>query len=101
MAFFATSHGKGPSDAIGGTLKRMATRASLARQHEHPITSAKTLFDWASKRNEDYLTKLSFSYVSQEEYDQGAEELNSIYQKAKLIPGTQNIILLYLYPITK
>ena len=39
--FFATSHGKGPCDAIGGTLKRMATRASLAKEREHPIKNAK------------------------------------------------------------
>ena len=27
--FFATSHGKGPCDGVGGTLKRMVSRASL------------------------------------------------------------------------
>ena len=27
--FFATSHGKGPSDGTGGTIKREATKASL------------------------------------------------------------------------
>ena len=27
--FFATSHGKGPCDGVGGFLKRMATKASL------------------------------------------------------------------------
>ena len=27
--FFATSHGKGPCDGIGGTVKRLATKASL------------------------------------------------------------------------
>jgi hypothetical protein len=27
--FFATSHGKGPFDGIGGTVKRLARRASL------------------------------------------------------------------------
>ena len=29
--FFATSHGKGPCDGIGGTVKRLATKASLQR----------------------------------------------------------------------
>ena len=29
--FFATSHGKGPCDGVGGLLKRMATKASLQR----------------------------------------------------------------------
>jgi len=27
--FFATSHGKGPCDGLGGTIKRLAARASL------------------------------------------------------------------------
>ena len=31
MAFLATSHGKGPCDGIGGTVKRLATKASLQR----------------------------------------------------------------------
>lgn len=87
--FFATSHGKGPCDAIGGTLKRMATRASLARQHEHPITNAKALYDWASKRNQDNFTAISFCYMSQEEYDDGTAEWRDIYQQTKMIQGTQ------------
>ena len=35
--FFATSHGKGPCDGIGGTVKRLATRASLQRPNEDLI----------------------------------------------------------------
>lgn len=27
--FYATSHGKGPCDGVGGTIKRLAARASL------------------------------------------------------------------------
>ena len=50
MAFFATSHGKGPCDAIGCILKRMAGNASLAKEHEHPITSAKELYDWSNQK---------------------------------------------------
>jgi hypothetical protein len=29
--FFATSHGKGPCDGVGGTVKRLAAKASLQR----------------------------------------------------------------------
>lgn len=46
--FFATSHGKGPCDGIGGTVKRLATRASL-QPGQDPITTPKKLFDWAQK----------------------------------------------------
>lgn len=42
--FFATCHGKGPCDALGGVLKRNASRASL---QGHVITTAKELYAWA------------------------------------------------------
>lgn len=83
--FFATSHGKGPCDAIGGNVKRMATRASLAKEHEHPITNPRQLYDWIMTAN----TKMSFCYVSIEEYDNAEKELKSIFNKSKPIPGTQ------------
>ena len=41
---FATSHGKGPCDGIGGTVKRLATRASLQRPH------LKKGYDWFQGR---------------------------------------------------
>lgn len=87
--FFATSHGKGPCDAIGGNLKRMAARASLAKQHEHPITNAKQLYDWAIQSKEQMQTKMSFCYVSTEEYEKAVNEYDPIYKKTKCIPGTQ------------
>ena len=60
MAFFATSHGKGPCDAIGGNLKRMARRESLAKLYEHPITTAKQLYEWAEQRRQDAFMTMSF-----------------------------------------
>lgn len=42
--YFATAHGKGPSDGLGGTLKRLATRASLQGTQ---IQTPKELFTWA------------------------------------------------------
>ena len=87
--FFATSHGKGPCDALGGNLKRMARRESLAKLHEHPITTAKQLYEWAEKRRRDAFTTMSFCYVSQEEYELGVNKWSSVYQDTKMIPGTQ------------
>lgn len=89
--FFATSHGKGPCDAIGGTIKRMATRASLAKEREHPIKNARELFNWASNRKEQELTKLSFGFATTEEYESMASELNELYNNAKSIQGTQKL----------
>lgn len=45
--FFATSHGKGPSDGLGGTLKRLATRASLQSPISGQIQSPEDLYTWA------------------------------------------------------
>ncbi|XP_050340402.1 uncharacterized protein LOC126766718 [Bactrocera neohumeralis] len=42
--FFATSHGKGACDGIGGTVKRHAFRASLQKTL---ITTPKLLYEWA------------------------------------------------------
>ncbi|KAG8233374.1 hypothetical protein J437_LFUL005836 [Ladona fulva] len=39
--FFATAQGKGPCDGVGGTLKRLATRASLQHLREDHILTAK------------------------------------------------------------
>ena len=37
--FFATSHGKGPCDGLGGTVKRQAAKASLQRAYTDQITT--------------------------------------------------------------
>ena len=37
--FFATSHGKGPCDGVGGTVKRQAAKASLQRVYTDQITT--------------------------------------------------------------
>lgn len=47
--FFATSHGKGPCDGVGGTLKRLASKASLQRPFDQQILTAMDLFDWANQ----------------------------------------------------
>lgn len=47
--FSATSHGKGASDGVGGTVKRLAARASLQRPYEQQIMTPLQLFEWASE----------------------------------------------------
>lgn len=42
--FFATSHGKGPCDGIGGTIKRLAALASLQRTL---ILTSREFYEWA------------------------------------------------------
>ena len=58
--FFATSHGKGPSDGIGGTIKREATKASLQRPYKDQILTALDLFHFVESSlngiNAEFLT---------------------------------------------
>jgi hypothetical protein len=44
--YFASSHGKGPRDGIGGTVKRLAAKASLQHVGVRLIDSAVKVFSW-------------------------------------------------------
>ena len=48
--FFSTSHGKGPCDGVGGTVKRSAARASLQKPYNDQIMTPRQLFEY-SKEN--------------------------------------------------
>lgn len=82
--FHATAHAKGPSDGLGGTLKRCATRESLARTFENQIDTAELLFQWASSSNID----MNFEYVTNAEYTSVAEALTDRFDAALTIKGT-------------
>ena len=60
MAFFATSHGKGPCNGAGGLLKRMATKASLQRPYQDQIKTPHKLYEFAKQNvpslNVEYFT---------------------------------------------
>ena len=88
--FFATSHGKGPCDAVGGILKRMAKRVSLAKENENPIKSAIELYEWAVRQSDEGLTKIAYCFVANEEYNVKAEQLAKLYEMTKTISGTQS-----------
>ena len=62
--FFATSHGKGPCDGLGGTVKRLAARASLQRPYEHQIMTLRQLYEWAS----DDISTVVFNYYTTDDY---------------------------------
>jgi len=83
--FFATSHGKGPCDGIGGALKRNATRASLQRPYEKQITTAKELFDWANSIG----SSIAFHFCTEGEYKKIEWQLRKKFEHVKTIAGTQ------------
>lgn len=84
--FFATSHGKGPCDGIGGTVKRMARDASLKQSI---ITTPEMLYNWLVKSS---IKNINFSYVSSDEYISSKTILNERYKTnlPKTIRGTQS-----------
>jgi len=47
--FFATSHGKGACNGVGGTVKRLTVKASLQRPYDQQIMTPRQLYDWASE----------------------------------------------------
>ena len=85
MAFFATSHGKGPSDGVGGTIKREAAKESLRRPYDKQIVSPRDLFVFA-----ETLGNMKFGYGTQEEYEKEEERLKT-RPPTRTIPGTQKL----------
>ena len=83
--FFATAHGKEACDGIGGTVKRLAHRASLQRREHSQITTPKGLFEWAVGRFEN----ISFAFSTTAEYERKQEFLKSRFSKAVLIKNTR------------
>ena len=59
--FSATS---GACDGLGGTVKRLAARASLQRPYNDQIMTPRQLFDWASTN----VPSAHFGYCSMEDY---------------------------------
>ncbi|XP_074096802.1 uncharacterized protein LOC141525991 [Cotesia typhae] len=72
--FFATAHGKGPCDGIGGILKRLAARASLQLAVDKQITTPEELFEWASAP--DNLPNIIVKFSPEEDYDTAVNDLN-------------------------
>lgn len=81
--FFATCHGKGPCDALGGVLKRNAAKASL---QNNEILTAKQLYDWAVSQVD---SKINYAYFSSKDYNVFEAEIKNRYNNVKPIPGTQ------------
>jgi hypothetical protein len=81
--FFATSHGKGPCDGLGGTIKRLAAKSSLQNVN-NPINSAEKFFLWVNKN----IVNVNTKFFSIQEYNNETRELQKRFEKAKMIPGT-------------
>ena len=83
--FFATSHGKSACDGIGGTVKRLATNASLMATEKNQILMPLNLFDWTSKN----ICNIDFIYISAKKITEHCRKnnLNERYELAKVEKG--------------
>ena len=85
--FSATSHGKGACDGVGGSVKRLAARASLQRPYDQQIMTPRQLFEWAV----DNISGITFKYCSCEEYKSEELLLEQRFKLARTIPGTRKL----------
>ena len=89
--FFATSHGKGPCDGLDGTVKRLATKASLQRYSEGRVSDQYSLqylfFDFCSVN----IKNINFVYSTNAEYEQEQVLLKDRHNNINTIAGTQNL----------
>lgn len=84
--FFATAHGKGPADGVGGTVKRLARIESLRTFNRARFANAEELFIWAKEN----IKGINFSYSSKEDHRNTAEILSDRFKNLRLVPGTQS-----------
>ena len=83
--FLATSHGKGACDGLGGTVKRLAARASLQKPYNDQVMTPRQLFDWACAN----IPAVYFEYCSSEDYTREQSSLEQCFALSCTIPGTR------------
>jgi hypothetical protein len=79
--FFATSHGKGPCDGVGGTVKRLAARASLQRPYDKQILTPRQLFEFG--RSE--IPTVNFCYATVEQHEHESNLLSKRFESTRTI----------------
>lgn len=85
--FFATAHGKGPCDGVGGAVKMRASRASLQLPPDEQILTPEQFFKWVSKN----LANINVRFSTVDAYNLMKDKLEDRFKNAKTIPATQKI----------
>ena len=78
--FIATSHGKGACDGIGGTVKRLADKASLQCPVENQILTPKLLFEFACEH---------IPGIPSQDVQCHNDTLQSRFKASSAVPGTR------------
>lgn len=84
--FFATSHGKGPSDGLGGTIKRLVSRANLQQETDKQIQTPKELCEWAK----EHVQGINCHFVSNEQIQHTEKKLNKRFKDALRVQGIRS-----------
>ena len=84
--FFATSHGKSPCDGIGGTVKRLVTRASLQRPISNQILTADKMFEFCVEE----IKGIDFLFLKNQEIGNIRVNMEERYKRADTVPGTRS-----------
>lgn len=83
--FYATAHGKGVCDGLGGTVKRLAAKASLQKLYSEQILTPVDLYNWCVLN----IPSIQFFYTTVQDYSEEEELLKSRFSRALPIEGTQ------------
>ena len=83
--FFATSHGKQPCDGIGGTVKRLVSKASLQRSLKDQILDPKAMFHFCRKN----VNEIIFFFIDKDDLAFTREMLESRFKSTVAVPGTR------------
>ena len=83
---FATSHGKPPCDGICGTVKRLATKASLQRPIGNQILNATDMYKFCN----DNIKGIRFCIVNGDTMNSIHASLVERFQTVKVVPSTRS-----------
>lgn len=83
--FFATSHGKGACDGIGGTVKRAAYQESLRRPYANQILDVDTLYQYLN----DFSSTIEIIHVHSSKVADVRRATKARFADAVVIRGTQ------------
>lgn len=74
--FSSSSHGKGPVDALGGTVKSTATRYLMRHGPEEAFKSPKEFYEFSKQRQESSRSPIELFYAESNEIVELHEEKN-------------------------
>ena len=95
--FFATSYGKSPCDAIGGTVKRVTARASLQRPRGNQILTLLEMFEFCSTTTS--LSSIKFFFISQYQLSELRRTFEARYVVCRIISQLMELMLHALHSI--